>query len=113
MFSAIKVKGRPLYKMARKGESVKLEPRQVRIQRFEMTKCTLPEIEFIVDCSKGTYVRSLAHDLGKELRCGGYLSALHRTRIGDYRIEDAWQLDKLIPAIEGEIIISDKHKTVF
>lgn len=103
MFSAIKVKGRALYKMARKGETIKLEPRKVNIQKFEMTNCTLPDLDFIVDCSKGTYVRSIAHDLGQNLNCGGYLSALRRTRVGDHRIEDAWDLDSLIEAIESDV----------
>jgi len=112
MFSAIKVNGKPLYKLARKGETISLEPRPVSIQRFEMTNCVLPEVDFQVDCSKGTYVRSIAHDLGQNLSCGGYLSALCRTRVGDYSLEDAWQLDSLIKKIEGEINVSDKHKTV-
>jgi tRNA pseudouridine55 synthase len=112
MFSAIKVKGKPLYKLARKGETIELEPRQVSIQRFEMTKCALPDIDFIVECSKGTYVRSMAHDLGKILGCGGYLSALRRTSVGDYTVDDAWQLDSLIETIENEIIVSDKQNTV-
>ncbi len=112
MFSAIKVKGKPLYKLARKGESMTLEPRPVSIRRFDMTNCELPEVDFVVDCSKGTYVRSMAHDLGQKLGCGGYLSALRRTRVGDYKIEDAWKLDKLITAFESEINVRDKQNTM-
>jgi len=112
MFSAIKVKGQPLYKMARRGESIELEARKVSIQKFEMTNCVLPNVDFVVDCGKGTYVRSMAHDLGQKLGCGGYLSALRRTAVGSYSIEDAWPLDTLIEAIENEIVVSDKQNTV-
>ena len=100
MFSAIKVDGQPLYKKARKGEVVEIEPRPVHIHEFTFTRIALPEIDFRISCSKGTYIRSLAHDLGKALRSGAYLSKLRRTRIGDYRLEDAWNLEELIDYIE-------------
>ncbi len=100
MFSAIKVDGQPLYKKARKGEKIEIEPRNVHISEFELTRVELPEIDFRVSCSKGTYIRSLAHDFGKSLRSGAYLSALRRTRVGDFKIEDAWQLDELVKYIE-------------
>ncbi len=100
MFSAIKVDGQPLYKKARKGEMVEVEPRQVHIYEFELTHVALPEVRFRVRCSKGTYIRSLAHDFGKALGSGAYLAALRRTRIGQFRIEDAWDLDALVDYLE-------------
>lgn len=102
MFSAIKVDGQPLYKKARRGETVEIEPRQVHIYDFELTRVELPEVDFRVSCSKGTYIRSLAHDFGKAVRSGAYLTALRRTRIGEYKLEDAWNLEQLVEFIEGE-----------
>ncbi len=106
MFSAIKVDGQPLYKRARKGETVAIEPRRVEIERFDLTRIELPEVDFRVDCSKGTYIRSLAHDLGKAVGSGAYLTALRRTRVGPYRLENAWQLDDLLDFIEAQELIS-------
>lgn len=104
MFSAIKVDGQPLYKKARKGETVQVEPRKVHIYEFELTRIELPEIDFRVKCSKGTYIRALANDFGKALRSGAYLIALRRTAIGDHHIEDAWKLEDLVKHIkEGEM----------
>ncbi len=100
MFSAIKVDGQPLYKKARKGEKIDIEPRNVYISEFELTRISLPEIDFKVSCSKGTYIRALAHDFGKALRSGAYLTALRRTKVGDFSIKDAWDLDELIAYIE-------------
>ena len=102
VFSAIKVDGLRVYKKARKGEAVKMEPRKVMIHDFSITKIELPDIHFSVTCSKGTYIRSLAYDFGKALRSGGHLSSLRRTAIGQYKIEDAWELDELITGLEGE-----------
>ncbi len=101
VFSAIKVDGQPLYKKARKGESVQIDPRRVHIYDFRFTRIALPEVDFVVKCSKGTYIRSLAHDLGKALDSGAYLTALRRTRVGDFRIEDAWTVDELVAYIES------------
>ncbi len=96
MFSAIKVDGQPLYKKARKGQKVEVKPRPVEIFDFDLTKVELPEVDFKVTCSKGTYIRSLAHDYGKAMRSGAHLSALRRTKIGDYHVDDAWDLEALI-----------------
>ena len=101
MFSAIKVDGQPLYKKARMGERVDVQPRPVTIYEFEFTKVNLPEIGFRVKCSKGTYIRSLAYDLGKALQSGAYLAALRRTKIGKYKVEDAWNLEKLVDHIDS------------
>lgn len=89
IYSAIKVKGKRVYEHARAGEDVKLQPREVSVPVFELTRIELPEVEFRVVCSKGTYIRSLVRDFGESLKVGAYLSQLRRTRIGDFRIEDA------------------------
>ena len=87
--SAIKVDGKRVYELARRGKEVKLEPRRITIKSFEITSIALPVVEFKVVCSTGTYIRSLAHDFGAALGCGAYLGGLCRTRIGQYRVEDA------------------------
>jgi tRNA pseudouridine55 synthase len=101
VFSAIKVDGQPLYKKARRGIQVEVKPRSVHIHSLEWTRVELPQADFRVQCSKGTYIRSLAHDIGKALDSGAYLSRLVRTRIGDYRLEDAWDLEELIDELEA------------
>ena len=89
VFSAIKKDGKRLYEHARKGETVEIAARKVSIREFEITRIALPEIDFRVTCSKGTYIRSLAFDFGKALNSGGHLTALRRTKIGDYSVENA------------------------
>jgi tRNA pseudouridine55 synthase len=98
--SAIKIDGKRVYELARRGEEVKLEPRRVVIKEFEITEIRLPVISFRVVCSTGTYIRSLVHDFGSALGCGAYLSSLCRTRIGDFTIDHSMTLEKL----EEEII---------
>lgn len=105
MFSAIKHKGKALYKLARKGKEVEREPRQVEIYSFEITKIELPDIHFEIACSKGTYIRVIANDFGNELGCGGILSLLRRTEIGDYKVDDAYLMNEfssLFTEIEKE-----------
>ena len=92
MFSAIKVDGVPLYKRARKGEEVVREPRFIRVSSYELTRFALPRLDFRLRCSKGTYVRTLAHDLGQKLGCGAHLCALRRTATDKFRIEAALTL---------------------
>ncbi len=87
--SAIKVDGKRVYELARKGKEVKLEPRRLVISEFEIIKIEMPVIHFRVVCSTGTYIRSLANDFGEALGCGAYLSSLCRTRIGEFKLEDA------------------------
>lgn len=87
--SAIKIGGKRAYKTARAGKELKMEPRAVTVMEFELTKIALPEVHFRIVCSKGTYIRSLARDLGEFVGTGAHLAALRRTRIGDKRIEDA------------------------
>jgi len=89
IFSALKKGGKRLYKMARAGEKVEVEARKINIEEFEITKVNLPEIDFRVVVSKGTYIRSLAFDFGKRLESGGYLSALRRTKIGEFDVDNA------------------------
>ena len=91
--SAIKVGGKRSYELARKGKEAELKPREVEIKEFEITGIKLPEVTFRVVCSKGTYIRSLARDFGEYLKAGAYLSSLCRTRIGEYKLEDAMQID--------------------
>lgn len=92
-YSAIKKDGVPMYKLARKGKEVKLDPRRITIHSFEITAIELPHVYFKVVCSTGTYIRSLANDFGAALGCGGYLSSLRRTRIGEFLVEDAQTID--------------------
>ncbi|MDI9256415.1 tRNA pseudouridine(55) synthase TruB [Flavobacterium sedimenticola] len=86
VFSAIKKDGKRLYEHAREGSEVEIESRKTTIYEFEITRIALPELDFRVVCSKGTYIRSLANDFGKALQSGGYLSVLRRTKIGDYNV---------------------------
>ena len=95
MFSAKKVSGKKLYELARAGKTVAREPRVIRIQRFDLTRFQSPEMDFIVDSSKGAYIRTIAHDLGQNIGCGAHLSALRRTRVGAFAIENADSLEAL------------------
>lgn len=99
MYSAIKIDGQPLYKKARKGKTVDVPARRVTIYKFEITQVDLPLLNFEVHCSKGTYIRSLAHDLGKKLQTGGYLSSLRRISIGSYHIDQAKSLEEWLTFI--------------
>lgn len=99
IFSAIKVDGQPLYKKARKGIKVEVKPRPVTVHEFRITRVELPEVDFVISCSKGTYIRSLAHDLGQALNSGGYLSALRRTVVGPYTEEEMWTVEELLAVI--------------
>ena len=92
IFSAVKKDGVRLYKLARKGMNVNIKKREIIINNFTINSINLPEIEFTVTCSKGTYIRSLANDFGKELNSGAHLSELRRTSIGDYLIEDSFKI---------------------
>lgn len=93
--SAIKQEGKPVYELARQGKEVELKSRSITIESFEITRITLPEVFFKVRCSSGTYLRTLAFDMGKTLACGAFLSSLRRTQIGEHRIEDAYTLEEM------------------
>lgn len=97
LFSAVKVNGKRAYELARKGTEAEIKSKTIFISDFEITRFSLPEIDFRIVCSKGTYIRSIARDFGVRLQSGAYLSALRRTRIGDFRVDDG------IP-MEAEII---------
>lgn len=102
MFSAIKKDGVRMYELARKGLSAEIQPRKITITEFEITKIELPEIDFRIVCSKGTYIRSLAHDFGKVLQTGSHLSALRRTKIGDYSVCNAMNMASFIGQLDLE-----------
>ncbi|MEM7145182.1 MAG: tRNA pseudouridine(55) synthase TruB [Verrucomicrobiota bacterium] len=104
MVSAIKKDGVPLYKLARQGKTVEREARLVHVYRYEITRVELPEVDFRVVCSKGFYVRTYAHDIGKELGCGGHLSALRRTKSGRFEADGALTF--------GELKAGPKEKVV-
>ncbi len=100
IFSAIKQAGKPIYELARQGLEVKVEPRKIHIEQFDIQRVTDKDISFYVRCSKGTYIRSLAYDFGKACGSGGYLTSLCRTEIGDFKNENAWHLEELIAELD-------------
>jgi tRNA pseudouridine55 synthase len=108
MFSAIKIGGVPLYKKARKGEQVEREPRFIRVMSWDMTRLASPQVDFRLHCTKGTYVRTLAHDLGTKLGCGAHLSALRRTATDRFNVAQALTMEQIealsIPEIEKRLI---------
>ena len=95
MYSALKVDGKKLYELARMGKEIERKPRKVRIEEIEILSVELPLVKFRVVCSKGTYIRTLCHDIGTKLMCGGAMESLIRSRVGIFRIEDALTLDEL------------------
>jgi len=99
MYSAVKVEGERLYKKARRGETVERVPRQVRIDRLDVLEWARPTLALRVDCSKGTYIRALARDLGAKLGVGAHLVALRRTAIGPFSVDDSWALSALTDAL--------------
>jgi tRNA pseudouridine55 synthase len=108
MYSAVKVDGVPLYKSARKGEEVEREPRFIRVMSWDITRFALPHLDFRLRCTKGTYVRTLAHDLGRKLGCGAHLAALRRTASDKFHVSQALTLDQInalsLPEIEKRLI---------
>ena len=100
--SAVRINGERAYKKARKNEEVKIDPRRIIIHEFALTKIEGADIHFQIACSKGTYIRSMARDFGEILGVGGHLSALRRTKIGDYSVDDADQLDDFINQIKQD-----------
>lgn len=102
MFSAIKKEGVRLYELARKGLTAEIQPRKITIMEFEITKIELPDVDFRIACSKGTYIRSLAHDFGKVLQTGSHLSNLRRTKIGDYCVGNAMDMNSFIGQLDLE-----------
>lgn len=99
--SAIKLQGKRVYELAREGKEVKLEPRKVTIREFDITRIQLPEVDFRIVCSTGTYIRSIANDFGQELNVGAYLSSLCRTRIGEFHLKDAMSMEEFEQKVKG------------
>ena len=106
MVSAIKIKGVPLYKLARKGETVERPPKLIHLYRFDLLDFTPPDARFVVECTKGTYVRTLAHDIGQALGVGAHLAQLRRTKIGRFDVAHAATLAELLalPSLESKIV---------
>ena len=104
VFSACKVNGSRAYDLARRGETVELKAKTLVIDEMELLRCELPEIEIRVVCSKGTYIRALARDIGEALQSGAHLTALRRTRIGDVRVEDCFSLEGFTDWLEKQEI---------
>lgn len=109
IYSAVKVNGERAYKLARRGEEAEIKSKNIEIKSFELTRIALPEIDFKVVCSKGTYIRSLARDFGKELGCGGHLTKLERTRIGEFKLEDALTIEDIMRIKEERIAAFNKN----
>jgi len=95
MYSAKKVGGKKLYELARAGREVERQAQQVEIFRLEILRIDLPEVEMLVGCSKGTYIRTLCHDIGRKLGCGAAVAELCRTRVGQFRLEDSHTLEEI------------------
>jgi tRNA pseudouridine55 synthase len=106
IFSAVKTGGKRAYSLAREGKEVKLKSRVVTISQFDITDFDENKVSFRIKCSKGTYIRSLAHDFGQKLEVGAYLSALRRTKIGDFSVEDAENLNELVN--KNKVDINDR-----
>jgi tRNA pseudouridine55 synthase len=98
--SAIKIDGKRVYELARQGKEVKIDPRKVTIKEFEITAIELPLVHFRVVCSTGTYIRSLANDFGEALGCGAHLSGLCRTRIGEFKLEEATTIEEMVESFK-------------
>lgn len=96
VFSAVRIKGERAYTLARKGETFEVAGKEITISEFEITRIEFPEVDFRIVCTKGTYIRSIARDLGKKLNSGAYLQALCRTRIGNYALTQAWELENFV-----------------
>jgi len=105
MHSAVKIAGVPLYKMARKGIEVERKPRLIHIYDFSFSEYAQPLAKFRAACTKGTYIRSLAHELGQKIGCGAHLATLRRLRIGRFRIEDALPLDQILALSEADLTL--------
>ena len=114
MFSAKKIDGVPLYKMARKGKTVEREPRFIRINKFELLRFESPEVDFRMSSSKGTYVRTVAHDLGQKLGCGAHLTSLRRTLIDQFDLKEGKTLEAIeeTPLSEFGDMLIPVHKAI-
>ncbi len=109
IYSAIKINGERAYKKARAGEKVEIKSRIITIYSFELTNINLPEVKFKINCSKGTYIRSLANDFGSAAGVGAYLSQLRRTKIGNYSVDNALTIEEVNQ--EADLLARIKSKT--
>lgn len=96
VFSAVKIKGKSAFEYARQGKTIEMKPKEISIYSLEVLRFALPEIDFEICCSKGTYIRSLVRDIGEKLGCGAYLKALQRTAIGDFELKDTLDITPLL-----------------
>ena len=103
LYSAIKIGGKRAYDIARAGETAEIKPKEITISVFEITRIALPEVDFRVVCSKGTYIRSLARDFGLALKSGAHLTALCRTRIGEYKLEAAMSIEEFEKSLQTKV----------
>lgn len=106
MYSAVKHNGKSLYQFARKGKTVERELREVKIYKFEITGIELPKVYFEIECSKGTYIRVIAQDMGEELGCGAVLSSLRRTAIGEFKVENALEVAEFADILRKNKLIN-------
>lgn len=111
LHSAVKLNGQRAYKIARRGEQAVLAPKSIEIKTFQITRVALPEIDFRVVCSKGTYIRALARDFGQALGTGGYLGALCRTRIGEYNLTSANSIEEIVEMFPRIRPLNNQEKT--
>ena len=95
MVSAIKLHGQPLYKLARKGQTVERQPREITIHSFDVTRVALPDVDFTVRCTKGTYVRTICADFGRKLGCGAHMLELRRLQSGSFNLDNAVTIDQI------------------
>ncbi len=107
-FSAVKINGKRAYSLARKNEKITLKKKEIEIFKFDITTIKMPEVNFVIKCSKGTYIRSIARDFGKKIGSGAYLSKLRRTKIGTFNVSDALNINEMIKIINKEKIESNK-----
>jgi tRNA pseudouridine55 synthase len=101
VYSALKVRGQPAYRRARRGETVEMKPRPAHVYRIDLARFEPPDAEIEIECGRGTYIRSIAHDLGAALGCGAHLAALERTAVGPFRVEEAVSVPSLRDALES------------
>jgi len=107
-FSAVKINGKRAYSLARNNEEITLKKKEIEIFKFDITTIKMPEVNFVINCSKGTYIRSIARDFGKKIGSGAYLSKLRRTKIGTFNVSDALNVNEMIKIINKEKIESNK-----
>jgi len=109
MYSALKVKGKKLYNLARKGKTVERKPRRIFIKNFDMEEINIPDIHFNITCSKGTYIRVIADDFGKQLNTGGVLVSLRREKIGEYDVKNALSIDQFVSQITNSVHFNNNY----